>query len=398
MLRNLLHKNYLIFGGSIIATRALEYLVLFFAASYLSKDNYGELEYYKKIIEVGSSVFAFGFPAIMISYTKSKESKRYFFLLSILFVFFLALISIPILSFINCFFLLVPFLFYALFFNGGITPAYLLVKKGSNPASLYKIIISVLFYFILFISIYSFDKSGMAYVVTTYILSPLAIGFIIYEFFNQKLVKTKVKKYWSLFRKLLISSSTLVISNFANLMFLYSDVFILKILSDKANTDIANFSFALNIANMLLLIPLTLVQVDIEKLKKMKGHISILNKRIFILTIIATVFLIGFFKILTLTYFIDFKETFTLFLLILCAKIFHTLSTLYGTNLLIFKKFKENLLVNVTMLLLNIILCYLLYNKYGINGVAVASVISLFIRYLALVKINKGLVLKNHKL
>ncbi len=396
MLKNLLHKNYLIFGGSIIATRALEYLVLFFAAHYLSKDNYGELEYYKKIIEVGSTVFAFGFPALIISYTKSKESKKYFFFLSFLFVLVLSFLFIPILGFFDWLFLLIPFIFYALFFNVGITPAYLLVMKGSNVASLYKIIISLLFYCILFVSIYYFDVTGMAYVITTYVLSPIAIVYIIYEFFNQKIRKVKAKKYWRLFKKLLISSSTLVISNFSNLMFLYTDIFIIKIFSDNANSEIADFSFALNISNMLLLIPLTLVQVDIEKLKKIKGHLNIINKKIILLVIVSSVILIGIFRILTQTLFEDFKETMTLFVIILVAKVFHALSTLYGTNLLIFKKFKENLIINVSMLILNMILCYIMYSKLGINGVALASGISLFIRYLILINANKGLVLKTY--
>ncbi len=388
MLKNLIHKNYLIFGGSIIATRALEYIVLFFAAHYLSKDNYGELEYYKKIIEVGSSVFAFGFPALIISYTKSEESKKYFFFLSILFVLFLALILAPFLSLFNHFFLLIPFIFYAIFFNGGITPAFLLVKKGSNYASIYKIVVSFLFYIIIFISLKYFNVTGKAYVFVTYILSPLTAIYLIYILLKQRLIKFKIKKYWKLFRKLLASSFTLVISNFANLMFLYTDIFIIKLLSNKANSEIADFSFALNIANMLLLIPLTLVQVDIEKLKNIQGHLNLLNKKIVLLILIASVFLIGFYKILIFSFFIDYNETFVLFLLILFAKVFHSLSTLFGTNLLIFKKYKENLIVNLSMLLLNIVLCYFLYKAIGILGVAIASSLSLFVRYIILIKLN----------
>lgn len=391
-MKGLLNKNYLIYGGSIIATRALEYLVLFFAAHFLSKDNYGELEYYKKLIEVGSSVFAFGFPALIISYTKSKESKLYFYFLSVLFVFFIAFVSFLLLGILHWLILLIPFVFYALFFNAGITHSYLLVMKGSNYASFYKIVISVLFYLVLFVSIYYFDVTGMAYVVTTYVLSPLAFIYILYEFFNQEISKVKAKKYWRLFKKLLLSSSTLVISNFANLMFLYTDIFIIKLLSDNANTDIADFSFALNISNMLLLIPLTLVQVDIEKLKKISGHLKILNKRILILVGLATLFLIAFFKILTESFFVDYKETMLLFLIILLAKVFHSLSTSFGTNLLIYKKYKENLIVNITMLLLNALLCYFMYIKIGINGIALASAFSLFIRYFILIKMNKGLV------
>jgi O-antigen/teichoic acid export membrane protein len=396
LLKNLIHKKYLIFGSSIIATRALEYLVLFFAANYLSKSSYGELEFYKKLIEVGSSVFAFGFPSLIISYTKSKESKLYFYFLSVLFVFFIAFISFLILGIFNWLFLLIPFIFYAIFFNGGITPAYLLVMKGSNEASFYKIIISLLFYFILFVSIYYFNTTGKAYIVTTYLLSPLALIYIICEFFKQKIFKVKAKKYWRLFKKLLLSSSTLVISNFANLMFLYTDIFIIKLLSDNANTDIADFSFALNISNMLLLIPLTLVQVDIEKLKNNSRHLKSLNKRILILVGSGSLLLIVLFKILTETYFQDFSEIMVLFLIILGAKVFHAVSTSYGTNLLIYKKFKANLFVNISMLLLNILLCYFMYSKFGINGLAAASAISLLIRYLILVKINKDLVSKTY--
>tara|TARA_R110000868_G_scaffold162747_1_gene394227 strand:+ start:2653 stop:3834 length:1182 start_codon:yes stop_codon:yes gene_type:complete len=384
LLKNLLNKNYLIFGSAIIGTRALEYLVLFFAAHYLSKDNYGELEYYKKLIEVGSSVFAFGLPALIISYTKSRESKQYFFLLSVLFVLFIFILSIPILGLFNWLFLLIPFVFYALFFNGGITPAYLLVIKGSNYASIYKIIVSIFFYLILFISIYYFDITAKAYVITSYFLLPLAIIYIIYEIYNQKIVKIKAQKYWGLFRKLLISSSTLVVSNFANLMFLYTDIFLIQMISENSKSEIADFSFALNIATMLLLIPITMVQVDIETLKSNKLYFSILNRKIFLLTIIFSVFLIGVYYFLINAFFDKYANTFYLFLVLLAAKLFHSFSSLFGTYLLILKKFKLNLCINIASLLTNIVLCYFGYFNFGLIGLASASLISLLMRYFAL--------------
>ncbi len=384
MPKNLIHKNYLIFGGSIIATRALEYVVLFFAAHYLSKDSYGELEYYKKLIEVGSSVFAFGFPALIITYTKSKESKQYFFLWSLLFVCFFSLIFSPFLIFFNWGFLLVPFIFYAIFFNGGITPAYLLVLKGSNSASLYKIITSFLFYGTLFISIYYLDITSKAYVIATYILSPIAIIYATHEFLNQKLVKIKAKKYLRLFKKLLLSSSTLVVSNFANLMFLYTDIFVIQIISKNSKPEIADFSFALNIATMLLLIPITLVQVDVEKLKKIKSHFKTLNKKIIYLTIPSSLLLIGIYYIMITTFFDKFYNTYYLFLILIIAKLFHSFSTLFGTYLLILKKYKINLYINIISLFTNIILCYVGYINFGLNGLALASSITLGMRYFVL--------------
>src|SRR5690606_41513439 len=86
MLKSLIDKKYIYYGGSIVLSRGLEYFVLFFAAGYLAKEAYGQLEFYKKIMEEGSSDLAFGFPALILSYTKSKESKIYFYLLSISFV------------------------------------------------------------------------------------------------------------------------------------------------------------------------------------------------------------------------------------------------------------------------------------------------------------------------
>tara|TARA_R110002072_G_scaffold22615_1_gene79409 strand:+ start:245557 stop:246738 length:1182 start_codon:yes stop_codon:yes gene_type:complete len=382
VIKNFLHKNYLIYGGSIVATRVLEYAVLFFAAHYLSKDNYGELEYYKKLIEVVSSVFAFGFPALIISYTKSKESKQYFFLLGCIFVLLLAIVSMLVLGIFNWLFLLVPFVFYALFFNGGITPAYLLVKEGSNYASVYKILISGLFYAVIFVAIYFFDVTGMAYVVAGYILFPIAFVYVGYQLLQQKLVKQKILKYGRLFKKLLLSSFTLVVSNFANLMFLYTDIFIIKIISENANTEIANYSFALNVANMLLLIPLTLVQVDIEKLKNNFSHVSVLNKRIVLLSGLAAIFLVFVYVMLINTLYIDYKGFFTAFLIILAAKFVQSLSPLYGSLMVINKLFRKNLEVNLFALVLNIVLSYFLYQYYSINGIAIASFISLVVRYI----------------
>ena len=380
----------MLYGGSIIATRALEYVVLFFAASFLPKEQYGELEYYKKVIEVGATVFAFGFPALIISYTKSEESKQYFFVLGGLFVVLLAIVAGPILGLFNWGFLVVPFVFYALFFNGGITPAYLLVRKGSDYASYYKIVISVFFYVVILISIRYFEVTSLAYVVVNYILFPIALLYIMLLVWREHISLNKIKRYWQLFKKLLVSSFTLVVSNFANLMFLYTDIFILKILSTKADLEIADFSFALNIANLLLFIPLTLVQVDIEKLKKSVGYLKTLNKKIIVLVLFTALLLVGVYQLLIHSYFLQFQETFYLFLFILGAKIFHAFSSLYGTNLLILKKFKENLIVNCSMLILNITLCYVLYSFLGILGIAGASAFSLMLRYLILVRMNKS--------
>lgn len=388
MLKDLLHKNYLIYGSSILFTRGLEYAVLLYAAHYLSKSDYGELEYYKKVIEVGSSIFAFGFPALILSYTRSKESKSYFFLLGILFVLFIASISAIFFTYFNWSFLIIPFIFYALFFTGGIAQSYFLVSRGSNYASYYKIVISILFYAIVFISINYFDVSGYAYVWVNYILLPLSFVHAAIVFYREKIIWKKLKRYWGLFKKLLLSSLTLVVSNFANMMFLYTDIFIIKVFSDNSNIDIANYSFSLNIANMLMLIPLTLVQVDIEKLKNNFGYVKELNKKIVVLVFLGSAVLIVLFYGITNYYLTDYKDVFLLFTIILTAKIIQAFSPLYGSMLIIMKKYKANLYINLSSLLINIVLSYVLYQSFSLYGIAFASVLSLIFRQILLYRMS----------
>lgn len=390
MLKSLFQKNYIFYGGSIVISRGLEYFVLFFAAGYLTKESYGELEFYKKIIEVGSNVLAFGFPALILSYTKSKESKVYFYILSIAFVLLLmAVLSLagfyqPIL-----FLLIISMAFYGLFFTGGIAQSYQIVHLGSNYASLYKIVISILFYGAVFGLIYFFQVKGKAYVYPSLILLPLVLIYSYFDLRKTNIEFLKLRKYWQLFKKLLLNSFTLVVSNFANYMFLYTDIFVIKLLSKNANTEIADFSFALNVASILLLISMTLIQVDIEKLKNKASYFKVLNKRILFSTLLlSSVLIIGYF-ILINNFYLKYNNTFLLFIIILIGKIFSSQANLYGTYLVILKKFKLNLNVNLIFLVLNIIACWLGYLLLGIIGLGIASAIMLILRCLTFYYFNK---------
>lgn len=390
MLKSLLNKNYIFYGGSIVISRGLEYFVLFFAAHYMTKDQYGELEYYKKFVEVGSNVLAFGFPALILSYTKSKESKIYFYLLSIFFVLSLGSVLFILGLYQSIWFLLiVTMIFYALFFSGGVAQSYQIVHLGSNYASLYKIIISILFYGGIFLGIYFFQAEGRAYLYPAFALLPAALVFSYFDFRKSRVEIRKLKKYWKLFKKLLYSSFTLVVSNFANFMFLYTDIFVIKLLSKSANEEIADFSFALNVASILLIISMTMIQVDIEKLKKNKSYFFSLNKQIFTSTIImATALLMGYY-ILINNFYLSFDNTFLLFIIILVGKIFSSQANLYGTYLIVLKKFKLNLNINLFFLILNIFACWGGYQLSGIIGLAIASAFMLAIRCLTCYYFNR---------
>jgi O-antigen/teichoic acid export membrane protein len=379
------HKKYFFYGSSILFSRGVEYLILFFAPLMLSKQDYGELEFYKRIIEFSSTILVFGLPTLLVTYSKSYRSKTYLLIFSLVVIISLSMLTIPFLYYLNYLFLLIPILFYAIFFSNGVLQMYFLVAKGSNTASLFKIIVSSVFYSGVFLLIVYSKEPALAFVNSGYFLFPLGLivmGWLIYS------LKPKIKiffKYLKLFKKLLISSSTLVISTIANMMFMYSDIFIVKILSPNPSIEIANFSFVLNITNMIILIPMTLVQVDIEKIKKesydwLQGY----RKKTFIYTSAFSIFIMLGYFILINTFYEAYKDTMILFLILFVGKIIQSNSVFLGTQVLIKKYFIENLKINLITVTFNVIASYLCYLKFGLLGIALVSALSLAIRYIVL--------------
>lgn len=382
------YRSYIFYATSIIISRGLEYFVLFYSALYLSKDTYGELEFYKKIIELLAVGFAFGLPSLLLTYTKSDDSKVYLNLLALLFVIFIAGIASPLLWVFEYQYLIIPIVFHALFFNNGVMPIFFITKLGSNKASLYKLVTSFIFYTGIFFLLIFHPNPEKAFIIVNYYLLGLWFVFSAGLFIRYQIKLRFLKKYFGLFRKLLLSSLTLVVSNFANIMFLYTDIMILKLISTTPNTDIANYSFALNIANMLILIPLVLVQVDIEKIKMLK-NIRFKKVRIFKLVLIFSIFIIMFYSILVNTFYVNFNDTLILFLIIIIAKQSQANSVIHGAILLVKKEFRLNLIINIIMLILNIILSWVLYRAMMLSGVAVSSLIVLTLRYFALKQFSK---------
>lgn len=355
----------------------------------MTKEVLGEFEFNKRIIELGAVFFTFGFPTLILSNTKSLASKKYFTFLSFILIILLLVIFIPLFYHFNYFYLVIPLLFYSLFFNVGIIPTFILVSKGSNKASWYKIIVSFLFYSIVIASLFLVSKPEYSFVYVNYILLPLFLFALLYFFYKNEILKSKLKTYWKLFKKLILGSFSIVISNFVNITFLYTDILIIKIFSTNENIEIADYSFSLNISNALLLIPLTIVQVDIEKLKQNYSYDTVLNKKIIYLSLLVAVLLFFFFLLLTNTWYDSFKSTLVLFAFILASKFFQSISILYGTKAIIQKLYKEILYINIFALAFNFLLSCILYKKLSLSGIALASLISLILRYFILKSINK---------
>ncbi len=383
-IKSLLNPRYIFYGLSIIISRGLELGIMFFAAHYLTKEIYGEMEYYKKVLELGGVFLSFGFPTMLLTYTRSDRSKVYMLLFATIFILILSVITYPLLLFLEWNRLWLSFIFYAIFFTGGVYPLYVLVKKGSNWASAYKTIISFAFYTgILFYVLYSNTPEKAFIQVAKWLAIPGGV-WLINEWIRNHINWVFVKRYFKHFVKLIYGSITLLLNNFSNLMFLYTDIFIIKLLSAQPHIQIAEYSFSLNAANILMLIPLTLVQVDIEKIKKNNLYFGELQKKILILVLIGIIILIPFYFILIKHFYAKFSNTLLLFVLILLAKFFQSQGVLYGAILLINKKYNINLFVNLFMIFINIGLSYMLFQLFDLMGVAIASAISLGIRYVLL--------------
>ena len=381
-------KKYILYGSSILFSRGLEYIVLLIAPLILAKDVYGSLEFYKKTIELGAAFFTFGLPTILLTYPKSNNSKLYFNILSFIFIVAISFAFVPVAFVLKFQLLIIPIIFHSLFFNNGIIPPFILTRYGSGKASIYKSAISFLFYSIILLYLYFGSYPEFTFVYVNYYLLPVCILAYVIVLYKQQLNFRYLKHYLRVFKKLLFGSFTLLVSNFANMMFLYTDIFIIKVLSSQADIEIADYSFALNISNALMLVPLTLVQVDIEKLKKSPFYYKSLNKKILGLVLIAAIILAILFYGLTHSYFNNYANTWYIFIVILGAKIMQSFSVLFGAKVIIKKLFKQNLIINLFALILNVMLSWLLYKTLGMLGIAISSLISLFIRYVLLRLIN----------
>lgn len=381
-------KKYIIYGLSIVFSRGLEYLVLLFAAFTLGKSDYGDFEFYKKVIELGAVAMAFGLPTILLSVTKHTNAKNSFTILSILFIGVLAVVSYPVLYYYNLQYFLIPFLFHAIFFNNGVLPVFFLISKGSNSAAQYKLIASLIFYSAVIFAVLFMEQPSYAFVKANYFVIPLFGLLLIKLLFNIKIAFRTIARFFSIFKKLLLSSLSLVVSNFVNIMFLSTDIFIIKAFSSTASVDIADYSFALNIANALILVPFTIVQVDIEQIKKGRFLFET-RQKIQKFLFIFSIFLVSAYFLLTKFMYTDYVGNLDLFLALIFAKWCQSRGVLYGSYIIIKKKFKSNLYINCFALLTNLLLSYYLLSFMGIMGVAISSGISLSLRTFALSRAAK---------
>jgi O-antigen/teichoic acid export membrane protein len=378
---NFINGRYLMYGGSIIFGRGLEYLLMFYMASYLTKDLYGQYEYYKKIIEFSVTFFSFGIPTLLLTYPKTKESKVNFSFFGLILNTGLVIILYPCFVYFNIELLMIPILFFSLFhYSGSIIQSFNLVFYGSNFSSYYKIVVSIIFNVLIFLCLSKYNELSL--VRSTYFILPVVFIYYCFKYhqFYKKNYFLNIKRYFRVFMKLLLSSFTIVFSKFLNFSFLYTDIFIIKLISDSPNQLIADYAFSLNVANILIIIPLTIAQVEIESLKSNQKLIFKIVKKINTYVIYLAVFLLVFYIFIVKVYVLDYQDTILLFFIILIAKMIQATTVSYGFFMLINKKYIENMYINVLVLVLNIVISYFAFHSFGVIGIAFSSLLTLQIR------------------
>lgn len=389
-------NRYLTYAVSIIFGRGSEYLIFFLAVFFLTKEHYGIFDFYKRIIELGALVITLGGTTFLMTYPRESSSKTAFLLITSFVTLIMGLICVPIFFYFNYLHLLAPTLGLAFFsYTNSLTHTYILVKYGSTKGAFYKtgvaFILLLLAGFLLW-----WSRSAMSLVYAIDVLFGLGLFYLIKEsvtYFKETSF-VQFKRYFKLYSRVFVNSLIILVNTVVGFAFMYSDVLLVKALS-PANIEtglLAQYGFCLTLANMVLLLPTSMVQVDIEKMKG-KGFlikpIVIKSHKFLVLSLVGVG--LFYFGLIALV-FPEYASTWPVFLVILIGKYFQGASMSLGTLNLIQKKYNRNLAINIVVLVLNVAISAMIYSEYGLLGIAITSSTLLLIRYLYfhLVEFNYG--------
>lgn len=378
----MLKKKYVLYGLSILIGRGAEFGVLFLLGIFFTKSDYGQIEYWKKMIEIFSVFFSFGFPIILLTYSKNEEEKNRYYLYGIVAVFFFMLISSPLFYLNNLSFLLLPIAFHAIFaHSGSLTQTYHLLNPDSNYPVFYKLITALLTASGLLLCAFVFHFGIYSYVVT---LTALIIIYSFYlVFLFRKIVSLDLLRNILEIKTLFSKSFYIVFDSVFNLAFFASDIFLIKLLLQKneALEGVANYSFPLNIASLLMMVSMVIVQMEMNSLKKDHIIIKEIARKVDTFLIVAIVFLITGYWLLITYYAFDYGSTFTLFLILVMVKFFQSSSMTHGNLCLIKGYYKKIFFISVISFIGNILFGYLTFSFLGIYGIALSSFLFVFLRF-----------------
>lgn len=391
------NKNYLLYGTSILFGRGIEYLLFFFLAYDMSQRDFGEFEFYKKILEFGSVFVAFGTNSLILTYTRGLQVKVSFLIFSCLLTLAIVIFITPLLYWYDYLFIAIPLLYFAQFHHANsIIQAFGLVAYGSKNNAYYKIIVALIFSVLILLFYFNITETPKALVYASYPVYSMGMVYLLYVLrrhwqFDGIL---KIKTFFKLFIGQLGNMAALIAGNISNVAFLVTDIFVIRFMAkseDLALVEVAIYSFALTIASLIIIIPNTILSVDLEKMKYNLDAFDAAKSKIVTLNlIIIPLVFIGYTLGVTFIY-TEYNGTLMLFGLILISKFLQILGMPYGTYLSIKRKYVLNFSINLSVMLFNIVLSISLYLYLNLLGIAIGSLVSLLIRFLLFRKYYKAL-------
>jgi O-antigen/teichoic acid export membrane protein len=377
--------------------RGVEYLLFFFLAYDMSQRDFGEFEFYKKVLEFGSVFAAFGTNSLILTYTRGIQVKVNFLIFSCLLSLGIVLMVSPLLYGYGYLFLAIPLIYFAQFHHANsIIQAFGLVTYGSKNNAFYKIIVAFIFSAFTLFFYFSITEKSKALVYASYPLYGMGIMYLLFVLrrhwqFDGIL---KIKTFFKLFIGQLGNMAALIAGNISNVAFLVTDIFVIRYMAkseDLALVEVAIYSFALTIASLIIIIPNTILSVDLEKMKYNLDAFDAAKQKIVKLNlIIIPIVFIGYALGVTYIY-TNYNGTLMLFGLILVSKFLQILGMPYGTYLSIKRKYVLNFSINLSVMLFNIVLSIALYLYLNLLGIAIGSLVSLLIRFLLFKKYFKKL-------
>lgn len=386
-------NKYFIYASSILFGKGLEVGTIVFLSFYLTKEQFGNFEFYRRILEFGAIFISFGASTLIMSASKSKVSKIGYFKAGVIVSLLLVFLISPFLAYFNYSFLLLPLIYYAVFFHSNsLIQSFLLVYYDSNKSAQYKYIMAT--FFSVLLVLFSIFYSADTIVYTSNAMLIIAMIYLYRVFKKEKIFNFKVlKNYLHIYLKKVYKSLAVVVNNIVTIAFFTTDIFIITWLSSDKYIEIANISFVLLLTNLLLLVSTTYSQVDIELLKKDSAlTMATIVKKIQKYNLYGMVLITTIYFISIQTYFYKYNDTLMIFVILLFGKYIQSISIPYGYLFMIKNMYFTNMKLNIFILAFNMLFGLLAYFYFRLYGLVSITNLSLLLRYMIAKNIAKELV------
>ncbi|NQV78098.1 MAG: flippase [Lutibacter sp.] len=406
----------LLFLGVII-TYFIKFLIRIILSRYLGPSEYGLLALGDAVVNIGLTISLFGLTAGATKYIPHYLEKKKLgkvkgiiisiikittitsVLLTIMIIFLSDYISLMIFknvqfkNILPIFALVIPFFTLANVFSN----IFLAFKKVKYQNILWVFGRSFT-YFIFIIIIVLFNKN-LKMVVYSYLLSqiiPFLMGIYLLEWKTFSIFRSKIVAIYE-YRRLLKFSLPLFISNFFIQLMGWIDSIFLGVLKTSYDVGIYNAILPLVgtitiflsvLGNMFL--PISSELHTKNEFNKITNTYISISRWLFILSAPISMFFFIFPKeIITVVFGASYVQGYMILRILIASYFIKVILGPSSQTLITFNKTKILLYINLISMMINLLMNYILIQKYGILGAAIATSISILLREIILFMIVK---------